>query len=196
MRIPRCVVTQRKTTFTQFWVIYPGLGNTELNGQFVTVHALYRPKSRMTWLWTINCVGYGRTTFRPPSPPSPFSLFLGITCIQLLVSCKIWGCHDIDYERTFLWGVTPWSLAHLYRQFRETWWWKQQVFLKCRYISDYTASRPRHVNLHILLLFCQYEQMLWFILFSLSLLSVSLSLWRLERPFKLIQGHFYVTTRI
>jgi hypothetical protein len=25
-----CVVTQRKTTFTQFWVIYPGLGSTAL----------------------------------------------------------------------------------------------------------------------------------------------------------------------
>jgi hypothetical protein len=30
MCIPRCVVTQRKTTFTQFWVIYPGLGSTDL----------------------------------------------------------------------------------------------------------------------------------------------------------------------
>jgi hypothetical protein len=32
MCIPRCVVTQRKTTFTQFWVIYPGLGSTGLEG--------------------------------------------------------------------------------------------------------------------------------------------------------------------
>ena len=31
MCIPRCVVTQRKTTFTQFWVIYPGLGSTVLD---------------------------------------------------------------------------------------------------------------------------------------------------------------------
>jgi hypothetical protein len=30
MCIPRYVVTQRKTTFTQFWVIYPGLGSTAL----------------------------------------------------------------------------------------------------------------------------------------------------------------------
>jgi hypothetical protein len=33
MCIPRCVVTQRKTTFTQFWVIYSGLGSTGLMGR-------------------------------------------------------------------------------------------------------------------------------------------------------------------
>jgi hypothetical protein len=31
MCIPRCIVTQRKTTFAQFWVIYPGLGSTDLS---------------------------------------------------------------------------------------------------------------------------------------------------------------------
>jgi hypothetical protein len=31
MRISRCVVTQRKTTFIQFWIIYPGLGITGLS---------------------------------------------------------------------------------------------------------------------------------------------------------------------
>jgi hypothetical protein len=30
MCIPRCIVTQRKITFIQFWVIYPGLGSTGL----------------------------------------------------------------------------------------------------------------------------------------------------------------------
>ena len=31
MCIPRCVVTQRKPTFTQFWVIYSGLGSTAVD---------------------------------------------------------------------------------------------------------------------------------------------------------------------
>jgi hypothetical protein len=97
---------------------------------------LYRAKSRMTWLWTRKWVGYGRMRFRPP-PPRFFVVYMHNFDST---ARKIWGCHYIDYERTFFWDVTPWSLANFYRHISETWWRTQQVFLKCRYISDYTAS--------------------------------------------------------
>jgi hypothetical protein len=74
------------------------------------------------------------------------------------------------------------------------------------------VSRPTHSHLHILLLFCrQWYPMLpsWYpclaatlckhmnhrrCFYFFSSLSISLSLWRLERGFKLIQGQFLFLT--
>jgi hypothetical protein len=71
MCIPRCVVTQRKTTFTQFWVIYPGLGSTAIyrcvvcDLQFIFSHNVSREARTQS--------GRGLPDCSPPLQMGPIS---------------------------------------------------------------------------------------------------------------------------